>query len=111
MVLNCNDLKFEPLMDKLRAVALALGPATAGYEQAIAVINMIKEEIFNSTLTPARVWLLIKSLLYHGKHVTNELLTFMDNLEDNGCLTYLLRMEKEEDSSLLIPGMRNIHTV
>ena len=91
-------------MEKLRAVALALGPATAGYEQAISVINMIKEEIFNSTLTPARVWLLIRSLLYHGKHVTNELLTFMDNMENNACLTYLLRMEREENPDLLITG-------
>ena len=104
MVLNANDLKFEPLMERLRAVALAWGPSTAGYEQAVSIINMIKEEIFNCTLTPARVWLLIKSIVHHGKHLTDELVSFMDNLENNAILTYLIVMEKEEDPESLITG-------
>ena len=65
---------------------------------------MIKEEIFNCTLTPARVWLLIKSIVHHGKHLTDELVSFMDNLENNAILTYLIVMEKEENPEDLITG-------
>ena len=104
VVLNAHDIKFEPLMLKLRAVALAWGPATTGYEQAVAIINMIKEEIFNCTLTPARVWLLIKSIVPSGKHLTEELVTFMDNLENNAVLTYLVIMEFAENPTQLLTG-------
>ena len=103
MVLHAHNLKYEELIEKLRAVALAWGPATTGYEQALSIINMIKEEIYNCTLTPARVWLLIKSIINGGKHLTEEVITFMDNLENNAVLTEVI-MEHAEDPTKLLQG-------
>lgn len=109
VVINANNLCYEPLIEKLRAVAVAWGPATAGYEQALSIINMIKEELYNGTLTPARVWLLCKSIVHHGKHLTEELVTFMDNLENNAILTYLVVMEKPENPDDLLTGKYTIY--
>ena len=104
IVLHAANLNYELVLVKLRAVAMAWGPGTKGYEEVISIINMIKEECENHTLTPSRTWLLVKSILTNGKHLTQELVTFMDNLEANAVLSYLMVMDVPEDPLKMIPG-------
>ena len=103
-MLNADKLKYETIVTKIRAVAQAWGHGTSGYEEAIAILNMVKEEAFNYTLTATRAWLLAKSVLHYGKHLTRELISFMENLENNGIMHYTLFIEKHEPNQNLIPG-------
>ena len=75
-----------------------------GYDETIVILNMVKEEAWNFSLTPARVWLLVKSVFHTGKHITQELIAFMANLELNGVMDYLVVFEAPEDGTLLITG-------
>ena len=109
MVLNAANMNYDIIIKKLRAVALAWGNGTKGYEETISIINMIKEECAHNTLSPARAWLLVKSTLSNGKHLTQELVTFMDNLEMNMVLAYLVVMEGPENKAEMIPGKRFLH--
>ena len=92
------------VLDKFRSVAVAWGIGTAGYDNVIMAINMIKEDLVNYSLTPARVWLQTKSLFHSGKHLIADLIPFMDSMESNTCLDYIIILEKEENPEHLLFG-------
>ena len=104
VVLHANNLCLDTILTKIRAVAVAWGPGMKGYDETLVALNMIKEEAWNFSLTPTRVWLLVKSVFHTGKHITQELISFMDNLDHNGILNYLVVFEMPEDKSDLITG-------
>ena len=104
VVLNADKLKYENIVKGLRAVAQAWGHGTNGYEEAVAILNLVKEEAFNYSLTATRAWILVKSVLHYGKHLTRELISFMENLENNGIMHYTLFIEKHEPDRRLIAG-------
>ena len=104
VALNAHCLEYDTLVTKIRAIALAWGRGTKGYDEAIMVLNMIKEEAWNYTLTPTRAWLLVKSVFHSGKHLTREIIAFMDNLEMNGVIHYTIFIKKDEKQAELLEG-------
>ena len=104
MVLNANDMSFEWIIKNLRAVAMAWGPGHRGYAETLSVINMMKEMAAHNCLSPARVWLMVKGVIPNGKHLTDELIIFMDNLEINGVIDYQFGFTELEDTTLLLAG-------
>ena len=104
MILNAHKLVLEDVLNKFRAVAAAWGIGTSGYDNVIMAINMIKEDLVNYSLTPARVWMQTKSLFHSGKHLIPDLIQFMDAMESNTCLDYIIILEKEENPKDLLFG-------
>ena len=104
VVLNADKIQYINLIKGIRAVALSWGHGTKGYEETLTILNMVKEEAFNYSLTAARAWILVKSLLHTGKHVTHELISFMENLENNGIIHYTIFINEHEPTEKLIAG-------
>ena len=104
-MLHADKLKYDNIVKGLRAVAQSWGHGTDGYEEVVSVLNLVKEEAFNYSLTATRAWMLVKSVLHYGKHITRELISFMENLENNGIMHYTLFIEKHEPNINLIPGI------
>ena len=104
VVLHANRLTFAKVIEHFRAVAVAWGAGTKGYEEVVHSINLLKEDMVNFTLTPARVWTHAKNLFHSGKHLTQELIAFMDSLEGNICLDYVITLDQEENVQELLFG-------
>ena len=105
MVLNAHRMDYNKIVSGLRAIALAWGHGTKGYDEAVMTLNIIKEEAWNYTLTPIRAWLLVKSVFPSGKHITHEMVAFMDNLETNGVIHYHIFITEAEKAKDLIKGI------
>ena len=106
-MLTADEIDYEKLVQGLRAIAMAWGHGSKGYEETLAVLNMVKEEAFNYSLTAARAWLLVKSVLHSGKHITHEMIAFMENLENNGITHYTILIKSEENAQKLIAGTKS----
>lgn len=104
VVLTADEIEYEKLVQGLRAIAMAWGHGSKGYEETLAILNMVKKEAFNYSLTAARAWLLVKSVLHSGKHITHEIISFMENLENNGITHYTILIKCKESSKKLIAG-------
>ena len=104
MVLSAHRLEYNKIVSGLRAIAYAWGHGTKGYDETLLALNMLKEEAWNYTLTPSRAWLLVKSVFHSGKHLTHEIIAFMDNLEANGVIHYHIFIKEAEKSKDLIKG-------
>ena len=103
-MLTADNIEYEKLIESLRAITMACGHGSKGYEETLAILNMVKEEAFNYSLTAARAWLLVKSVLHSGKHITHELIAFMENLENNGITHYTILIPESEDPKKLVAG-------
>ena len=104
VVLNAHRLTYGEVINRFRAVAAAWGIGTKGYDEVVMSINYLKEDLVNYSLTPARVWLQIKNLFHTGKHLLPNLIAFMDMLECNTCMDYVIVLDKEENESDLLFG-------
>ena len=102
MVFNANNMDLQRIIKMLRDVAFALSPSSKGYDEMMNILNQIKEEASHHLLTAARAWMLVKSVIENDKLLCS--ISFMDNLEVNKILTYLLVLKEAEKSNDLLTG-------
>ena len=73
MVLNAYEMDYNWILKSLRSIAVAWGQASKQYDETLTVINLIKEEAMCHTLTAAKAWCMVKSIIHNGKHTTFQL--------------------------------------
>ena len=69
MVLNAYEMDLKWIIKMVRAIALAWGPSTKEYDEALTILNLIKQEAAHHSLSAARAWVLVKSIVQNGKHL------------------------------------------
>ena len=112
MVLNADQIKIESVLEMLRGAASAAGPNTTLYAEILEVINDMKFDAMQKSLTAFKAWRMVAGLANNRAHlpgVNSTMTSFMINLKRIGALSYMLVPSDKEDEGLLFQNEKRFN--
>ena len=105
ITINADKARFEVIIEKLRAAAIAAGQNTMTYQEVINVINDMKRSAEKLQLTCNISWFMIANITAKMRSSNQPMKEFMMNLKHLGVTEYLISpIEAEKTTASLIQG-------
>ena len=105
ITINADKIRFNTIITKLRAAAIAAGQNSMTYQEVLNVINDMKRMSEKLDLTCNLVWFMIANITTKMRSSNQPMKEFMMNLKHLGVTDYLVvPSEAEQTTTTLIQG-------
>ena len=105
ITINADKIRFNTIITKLRAAAIAAGQNSMTYQEVLNVINDMKRMSEKLDLKCNLVWFMIANITTKMRSSNQPMKEFMMNLKHLGVTDYLVvPSEAEQTTTTLIQG-------